>query len=166
METYENLNIQEMPLGTPFFRARVEKFLSSNGLRMEDMDVYYTIETPDGAILAGGGLHQDIIKCVAVDRKARSGGFATPLVSRLISRAAENGYTNVKVFTKPENRPVFESFGFRVLAEAPKAILMENGRGLEDYCRYLREHRASGGTVKQPEPAEPEALSRFHRSWG
>ena len=58
----------------------------------------------------------------------------------------------MKVFTKPENRSVFESLGFRVLAEAPKAILMENGRGLEDYCRYLRAHQAPGVIVMNANP--------------
>ena len=44
----------------------------------------------------------------------------------------------MKVFTKPQNRQVFESFGFRLVGEAPLAILMENGHGIDDYTKYLR----------------------------
>jgi [citrate (pro-3S)-lyase] ligase len=66
--------------------------------------------------------------------------------------AAERGYTNVKVFTKPENRALFESLGFQLLASAPKAILMENGRGLEDYCAYLRRHQAAGVIIMNANP--------------
>jgi [citrate (pro-3S)-lyase] ligase len=130
----------------------VEDFLGSNGLRLEEVDLYLAVLDADDRILAGGGLSRNLIKCVAVSEPARSLGLSVPLISRLITVAADRGYAHVKVFTKPENRSVFESLGFRVLAEAPKAILMENGRGLEDYCRYLRAHRAAGVIVMNANP--------------
>ena len=133
----ENGSIQELPLSLPFFRNQVEAFLRENGLRMEELDHYYACTSPDGSILAGAGIKADIIKCVAVAPSARSEGFMLPLLSRVVSDAAAKGVLNLKVFTKPENREIFESIGFKVLASAPKAILMENGRGLEKYCEYL-----------------------------
>ena len=144
MDTFDSVDIQELPLRVPFYRRKVEDFLGRNGLRLEEVDSYLAVLDSEGAILAGGGLYRDIVKCVAVSEAARSLGLSTPLISRLISLAAGHGYTNVKVFTKPENRAIFESLGFHVLAEAPKAILMENGRGLEEYCRYLRSYRRPG----------------------
>lgn len=134
----ENGSIQELPLSLPFFRKEVEAFLRENGLRMEELDHYYACTSPDGSILAGAGIKADIIKCVAVAPSARSEGFMLPLLSRVVSDAAAKGVLNLKVFTKPENREIFESIGFKVLASAPKAVLMENGRGLEKYCEYLR----------------------------
>ena len=131
-------------MSVPSVRRQVEDFLGSNGLRLGEVDLYLAVLSEDGAILAGGGLQRDIVKCLAVSAEARSLGLSVPLVSRLISEASERGYTNVKVFTKPENRALFESLGFKLLAEAPKAILLENGRGLADYCQYLRAHAASG----------------------
>ncbi len=133
----ENGLIQELPLSVPFFRKEVETFLRESGLRMEELDHYYACTSPDGSILAGAGIRADIIKCVAVAPSARSEGFMLPLLSRIVSDAAAKGILNLKVFTKPENREIFESIGFMVLAGAPKAILMENGRGLEKYCGYL-----------------------------
>ena len=133
----ENGSIQELPLSLPFFRNQVEAFLRENGLRMEELDHYYACTSPDGSILAGAGIKADIIKCVAVAPSARSEGFMLPLLSRVVSDAAAKGVLNLKVFTKPENREIFESIGFKVLASAPKAVLMENGRGLEKYCQYL-----------------------------
>ena len=124
MEPFERIEIQELPLRVPSVRRQVEDFLGSNGLRLEEVDLYRAVLDRDGRILAGGGLHRDVIKCIAVSEAARSAGLSVPLISRLISEAAQRGSTNVKVFTKPENRTVFESLGFRVLAEAPKAILM------------------------------------------
>ena len=88
-------------------------------------------------MVAGAGLAGDVIKCVAVDASARSRGLVAPLVSRIIAYASEKGICNLKVFTKPENEAVFTSLGFHTIASAPLAILMENGRGLEDYLKSL-----------------------------
>ena len=139
-------------MSVPSVRRQVEDFLGSNGLRLGEVDLYLAVLSEDGAILAGGGLQRDIVKCLAVSAEARSLGLSVPLVSRLISEASERGYTNVKVFTKPENRALFESLGFKLLAEAPKAILLENGRGLADYCQYLRGHAASGVMIMNANP--------------
>ena len=158
MEPFERIDIQELPLSVPSLRRKVEDFLGSNGLRLEEVDLYLAVLDADGGLLAGGGLYRNIIKCIAVSEAARSMGLSVPLVSRLISMAAERGYTNVQVFTKPENRSVFESLGFRLLASAPRAILMENGRGLADYCAYLRAHPAAGVIVMNANP-----FTRGHR---
>ena len=144
MQHYGNHDIQELPLSAPFFRDKVVRFLGENGLRLEAVDSYYVIEDEHGRILAGAGLQGDVIKCVAVAAEARSEGLAAPLLSEVISRASARGITCLKVFTKPENEAIFQSLGFHVLARAPKAILLENGRGLESYCAYLSSFRAEG----------------------
>ncbi|MBP3202240.1 MAG: GNAT family N-acetyltransferase [Bacteroidales bacterium] len=138
METFGNWHIEEMPLQSPFFHGKVERFLLENGLRMETLDAYYTLQNPEGEILAGAGLKADVLKCLAVSSALRSEGLAAPLISHVISVAASKGITQLKVFTKPEHQALFESLGFKLLASAPEAILMENGRGLEQYCSYLR----------------------------
>ena len=152
MEPFDRIDIQELPLRVPSVRRQVEDFLGRNGLRLEEVDLYMAVLSDDGAILAGGGLSRELIKCIAVSEAARSAGLSVPLISRLISCAAERGFMNLKVFTKPENHQVFESLGFRVLAEAPQAILLENGRGLEEYCRTLRLHPAEGVIVMNANP--------------
>ena len=124
----------------PFFRKMVEGFLQTNGLRMETLDAYYTLQNKDDVILAGAGLAGDVIKCVAVAPEARSEGLVAPLVSHILS---QHGPGNLKVFTGPENEAVFVSLGFHVIARAPLAILMENGRGLEAYCAYLKDTLAA-----------------------
>ena len=144
MDSFEALDIQEVPLHSSLFRTRVERFLERNGLRIEALDHYYSVQGADGEILAGAGTAGDIIKCVAVDSSERSSGLTVPLISRVMSEAASRGLTALKVFTKPEYEPVFESLGFHTIAMAPLAVLMENGRGLEDYCGYLRSLRTPG----------------------
>ena len=132
--------ISEAPLSLNSVRRRVEAFLTANGLRLAPLDRYVVVtRNEDGdEILAGGGLDGNVIKCVAVSESARSEGFMNILVSRLIAIAREEGRESVKAFTKPENEGIFKSLGFGLLASAPKAILMENGRGgLPEYRKYL-----------------------------
>lgn len=127
MNTYEDIEIEELPLGVPFFRKKIEDFLKTNGLHLEEVDSYIVIRKREGDILGGGGIRGNIIKCVAISEDARSKGLAAPLVSRLISLGSQRGFQKLRVFTKPENQEIFESLGFRLIAEAPKAVLMENG---------------------------------------
>ena len=162
MQSYREHNIQELPLSSPFFRQKVERFLGENGLRLEELDVYCAIENDAGEILAGAGLYRDIIKCIAVAQQARSEGLVAPLVSHLISLAASRGMSELKLFTKPENEAVFESLGFHVLARAPKALLMEKGRGLEKYCDYLRSFRREGRSGVVVMNANPFTLGHLY----
>ena len=162
MQSYREHNIQELPLSSPFFRQKVERFLGENGLRLEELDVYCAIENDAGEILAGAGLYRDIIKCIAVAQQARSEGLVAPLVSHLISLAASRGMSELKLFTKPENEAVFESLGFHVLARAPKALLMEKGRGLEKYCEYLRSFRREGRSGVVVMNANPFTLGHLY----
>ena len=139
-------DIQEIPLSSSRFCKDVACFLASNGLRMERMDAYWAVQDGKGAIIAGAGLSQDIIKGVAVAQPYRSEGLMAPLITRVIEKASEQGLFNLKVFTKPEYQPTFESLGFHPIAAAPKAILLENGKGLEQYCRFLEGFRRPGKT--------------------
>lgn len=132
--------ISEAPLSLNSVRRRVEAFLVANGLRLAPLDRYVVVTRDEDGdeILAGGGLDGNVIKCVAVSESARSEGLMNILVSRLIVIAREEGRDSVKAFTKPENEGIFKSLGFGLLASAPKAILMESGRGgLPEYKKYL-----------------------------
>ena len=162
MQSYSKHNIQELPMSSSFFRKKVEGFLGENGLRLEDVDVYCVIENEAGNILAGAGLSSDIIKCIAVAPEARCEGLVAPLVSHLISLAAAKGILELKLFTKPENQAVFESLGFRVLASAPKAILMENGHGLDRYVQYLQSFAREGRNGVVVMNANPFTLGHLY----
>ena len=123
------MEIQTLNPTTPRQRQRIEAFLKRNGLRFDDMNYYAAMLDDDGEMIAGGGLKDDVIKCVAVDDAHKGEAIANTLVSHLISHANQEGYGCIKLFTKPKNRQLFESLSFRLLAEAPEAILMETGIG-------------------------------------
>ena len=124
----------------PRQRRRIEQFLGDNGLRLDDVDYYTALvdETTD-EIVAGGGLKGGVIKCVAVAEGHKGEAVANQIVSHLIAQANADGHQCVKLFTKPQNQKMFESMSFRLLAEAPKAILMETGiGGIKRYSEELR----------------------------
>ena len=123
------MEIQTLNPATPRQRQRIEAFLKRNGLRIDDMNYYAAVLDDDGEMIAGGGLKGNVIKCVAVDDAHKGEAIANTLVSHLISHANQEGYGCIKLFTKPKNRQLFESLSFRLLAEAPEAILMETGIG-------------------------------------
>lgn len=123
------MEIQTLNPTTPRQRQRIEAFLKHNALRIDDMNYYAAVLDDDGEMIAGGGLKDDVIKCVAVDDAHKGEAIANTLVSHLISHANQEGYGCIKLFTKPKNRQLFESLSFRLLAEAPEAILMETGIG-------------------------------------
>ena len=123
------MEIQTLNPATPRQRQRIEAFLKRNGLRIDDMNYYAAMLDDDGEMIAGGGLKDDVIKCVAVDDAHKGEAIANTLVSHLISHANQEGYGCIKLFTKPKNRQLFESLSFRLLADAPEAILMETGIG-------------------------------------
>ena len=131
----------------PRQRRRIEQFLGDNGLRLDDVDYYAALvdETTD-EIVAGGGLKGGVIKCVAVADGHKGEAVANQIVSHLIAQANADGHQCVKLFTKPQNQKMFESMSFRLLAEAPKAILMETGIG--GIKRYSEELKREKGKVK------------------
>lgn len=139
------MEIQTLNPATPRQRQRIEAFLKRNGLRIDDMNYYAAVLDDDGEMIAGGGLKDDVIKCVAVDDAHKGEAIANTLVSHLISHANQEGYGCIKLFTKPKNRQLFESLSFRLLAEAPEAILMETGiGGISNTVKALEKTREDG----------------------
>lgn len=150
----------------PRQRRRIEQFLDDNGLRLDDVDYYAALvdETTD-EIVAGGGLKGGVIKCVAVADGHKGEAVANQIVSHLIAQANADGHQCVKLFTKPQNQKMFESMSFRLLAEAPKAILMETGiGGIKRYCEELESEKGkvksekSNGKLHHLNPSTPQPI--------
>lgn len=121
-------------------RRQIEHFLQANGLRYDDVD-YYAAVVDDGTdeMVAGGGLKRNLIKCVAVADGYKGQAMANTIISHLVAHAHADGHQCVRLYTKPQNRRLFESMSFRLLAKAPEAILMETGiGGIDAYKDSLR----------------------------
>lgn len=125
-------------------RGKVEDFLAENGLRLDTVEQYFGIfRLEEDDILAAGGLYHDIIKCVAVRQDMREERLFNMLVSHLMSVAMQNGYFSTKVYTKPQNLDIFNSLGFKPIAQSPHALFMENSLSeLNRYKAYLATERS------------------------
>ena len=134
------MNILELHPTIPRQRRQIETFLQANGLRYDDVDYYAAlVDESSDEMIAGGGLKGCVIKCVAVADGHKGEAVANVIVSHLLAKANEEGYQCVKLYTKPHNRQLFESLSFRLIAEAPNAILMETGvGGIEKWSEELR----------------------------
>ena len=144
------MEIQTLNPTIPRQRQRIEAFLKRNGLRFDDMHYYAAITDDDGEMIAGGGLKGNVIKCVAVDDAHKGEAIANTLISHLIAHANKEGHSNVMLFTKPKNRQLFESLSFRLLAEAPEAVLMETGiGGINNMVEQLKKKREEGEVCKE-----------------
>lgn len=161
---YNEYEIRPLPLSVASCREQVERFLSDNGLRLDDIDYYAGVfRQGDDTLLAGGGLKGDVVKCVAVGSMLRAEGFSSRLVSHLLSEANGHAHSSLKVFTKPENEHVFADLGFKTIARAGRAILMENGDGLKKYKEYLGGLLQSAGPVVGAIVMNANPFTRGHR---
>lgn len=151
---YTEFELRQLHLSIPRQRQTVEQFLQQNGLRIDGSINYYAgVFSLDGdTMVAGGGLdNAGVIKCVAVNEDVRDEGLSARLISHLISEAHQHGFDSVRLFTKPQNLQLFKSLGFHLLAEAPEAILMETGNGLQDYCRSIASHDIICSSLPAPQ---------------
>lgn len=147
MDTFgQNFEIRSIPLSIKSYKNKVEKFLNDNDLRLDEVDYYAGVFLvgEDDILLGGGGLQGNVIKCIAITDDLRETGMGTKLISHLYLQAINNGEDTVRVFTKPKNKEIFTSLGFKLLATSDKAILLENGNGLKHYCDYLASLRREG----------------------
>ncbi len=147
MDTFQqNFEIRSLPLSVKSYRNKVEKFLNDNDLRLDEVDYYAGVFLvgEEDILLGGGGLQGNVIKCIAITDDLRETGMGTKLISHLYLEAINRGEDNVRVFTKPKNKEIFTSLGFKLLASSDKAILLENGSGLKRYCDYLTSLRKDG----------------------
>lgn len=128
IKLFRNVQLIELCPSFPRHRQRIARFLADNSLRLDDIDYYVALEDEsDNHIIGGGGLKGDTIKCVAVDNAHKGENIASTIVSHLIAHACREGYSCVRVFTKPCNRQLFENLSFQLLAEAPEAVIMQTG---------------------------------------
>ena len=123
----------------PWMRKKAEKLLEDCGLDPQLPTVYLGVFDCKGDLMAGAGLEGNVVKCVAVREDARGKTVLNSLFSRVIQMARENGQRNIFVFTKPENRSLFESLAMHYIGGGDRAILLESDpRGISSYCNTLR----------------------------
>lgn len=141
---FQNFEIIELPLSLKSNRRKIETFLMENDLEMSNMD-YYAGIFYENEMLAGGGLEENVMKCIAVSPKAREHNLTNKLISHLRNVVSERGYKNIFIFTKPQNEAIFTSLAFHLIGRSRNAILLESDpHGISDYCKKLSEEKTEG----------------------
>ncbi len=144
MSDFSHVELREVSPAFKLSMAEVNKLLDSAGLKYEKLDYMAALFDADGKALACGGYAGSTIKCVAVSEEARGAGLSNKVISHLLNKMLAEGYSNITIFTKPENEEMFASFGFKLLERADKAIFMERGGGIKKYTDGLIQFKKDG----------------------
>ncbi|MDR0925165.1 MAG: [citrate (pro-3S)-lyase] ligase [Hungatella sp.] len=128
--------------GRPFKGKELEllkDFLKRNDLDY-DQGIEYSVCLIDEnyQILATGSAEQNVLKCIAVDKSARGSGLSGSVISCLTQYEFENGRSHILMYTKPENREMFEDLGFYTVLMTDDVLFMENRKkGFEEFVDRL-----------------------------
>lgn len=117
---------------------QVEEFLNSLDLSISLDIEEFIIAKDDMKIVASGGISGNILKCIGVAPEFRGKGVMLKLMSELMDLAYSKGRCDLFLFSKYENRELFESCGFKVITDVKqKIVLMENSNNLAKYKKNL-----------------------------
>lgn len=123
----------------------IRAFLHRNELNMDDNVKVFIAVRDEARIIACGGVADGIIACVAIDDEYRGQGIALSLATELIHLANSMGYSQLFIFTKPDNEELFSGCGFYSLAQvAGQVVLMENS------AMRIRQYQASLAALRRP----------------
>ena len=152
MQYHNGYEVETKTRLTPGEREEVGKFLSGMGLLLED-DLDETVIVRDAKkIIATGSSSGCVIKCMAVNPEIRGKNLSGIVAGKLLQDLYHRGKSDIFVFTKPENRDVFENLGFyEIYGAKGDALLMENnpsGFASYQFCHirvFLLRHDAAAG---------------------
>ena len=104
-----------------------------------DTDVDQTVTLWDnGELAATGSRKGNLLKCIAVDPNHRGEDLTAAVLSQLRSDAFNEGHRHLFLYTKPENRRMFESLFFYPIAQTDSVLLMEDKRhGIQEFLDAL-----------------------------
>lgn len=127
----------------------VSSFLMEQGLALEK-DVEYTVGVFKATeIIATGSLSRNVLKSLAVKPDYQGEGITNTIVTQLINEAYQLGETHLFIYTKPENRRMFEDLGFYTITEVKDHVcLLENKRnGIKNYVKELQHKKVNGNVI-------------------
>jgi len=131
----------EMEYGHPFSKGKLnelQEFLRKTGLDY-DPGIEFTVNIlQDEEIIATGSLDCNILKCIAVSEEHKGEGLTATIVTELQKEAFFRNLHHLFLFTKPENRAMFESLFYYPVAQTDDALLMENEKnGIQNFIASL-----------------------------
>ncbi|WP_067140551.1 [citrate (pro-3S)-lyase] ligase [Oceanivirga salmonicida] len=121
--------IQELDKNNKYELEQLKSFLNTLDL---DYDIFcdYTISllNDDYKIIATVSKEKNIIKCFGVAKEYQGEGYANKLLTIIHNKILDENYDYKMVFTKYDNKLIFESMGYTKVAFTDEVILLENGK--------------------------------------
>ncbi len=130
-------------------RKKIDIFLQSQGLILEK-DVIYTLAMYENdSIIGTGSISGNVLKCIAIAPDYQGEGLLNKLMTLLIDEQFKRGNTHLFIFTKPQNKKIFEDLGFKeiISVEGKVSLLENNPRGIENYIEKLMLQKKEGDII-------------------
>lgn len=147
---YNNsFEIKTINLNRESERKKIDIFLQSQGLILEK-DVVYTLAMYENDFIIGtGSISGNVLKCIAISPDYQGEGLLNRLITLLIDEQFKRGNTHLFIFTKPQNKKIFEDLGFKeiISVEGKVSLLENNPRGIENYVEKLMLKKKEGDII-------------------
>lgn len=119
--------LQAIDYKNKYEKNLVIKFLKKCELEFDE-NVDYTVAIfEDDVIIGTVSKERNIIKCFAIDNNFRSLGLSTKLLTEVMNKLIQEGYSNSMVFTKKCNEDIFKNLGYNEVSSSENVILLEKG---------------------------------------
>ena len=131
----------DIELHSPLRGAKVNiwrDFLAKANLDVQD-DALQTVLVWDGEMLiATGSRTGNLLKYIAVDPARQGEGLLAKVLTALRQEAFREGHSQLFLYTKPRNEPLFADLMFYPVAQTGDVLLMEDRRdGIGQFIRQL-----------------------------
>ena len=131
----------DIELHSPLRGAKVNiwrDFLAKANLDAQD-DALQTVLVWDGEMLiATGSRTGNLLKYIAVDPARQGEGLLAKVLTALRQEAFREGHSQLFLYTKPRNEPLFADLMFYPVAQTGDVLLMEDRRdGIGQFIRQL-----------------------------
>ncbi len=119
---------------------RVEQFLKKFSLKLDsNLTKTLYLENDNNDIIGTISCQDYIIKDLAVDSNYQNENISSLLINEILNHFRINNIHNYQVFTKPEYKNIFLSFGFKMIVETDKVIMLEGGVNfIEDKIKEIK----------------------------
>lgn len=108
-------------------RKNIEDFLSSFSLKLDDDVEYTAAAVKNGDIIGTCSCSGNVIKCFAVKSEFQDEGIASRLLTHITDVEFDRGIYDTFIFTKQENKNIFEGMGYKAVHSTGNVILLEGG---------------------------------------
>ncbi len=136
-----------------------KEFLIKSHLEPDELIDRTVLIWENDTLVATGSRYGNILKCMAVDQSIQGEGLTAVLVTELKKDAFSEGIRHLFLYTKPQNKLIFEDLFFYSIAQTENVLLMENEKnGIGKFLQGFPEEKSLGTTAAIVMNANPFTL--------